>query len=422
MCSAPAKSRRNGPSIARDALGATVKYWRNWSEHLRFHGIRADRVKQSALLVHLLSYAPTGAPVAAPTVSLPERIGGGRNYDYRYAWVRDASLSLSLLSELGFTGDDERYLDWLAQLPPGQNMPLQTVYRVNGDTEAPLRQRDDINGYRKSRPVQFGNPAFHMPEIGSYGFLADCVWTYVERGGKWKEAYWQLMRRIADFVVGHWREPDYGIWELELRHFVSSRVLSWTVLDRAIRIGERVGRDDVPVMAWRAEMDAIRAEIMGRGWSDAMNSFRQHYDADTVDAALLLIPLLGFLEPDHPRVQATVRQIEARLMINGFVYRFVEEAFPEQGKQPIGEEEGAFAMCTCWLAHYYAQIGDHDRADVILRRVENTAPAGLLAEAIEGRSSAQLGNMPLLFSQVEYAKAAMAQAGITLDPAPGRRG
>ena len=137
---------------ARDALGATVKYWRDWSEHLRFHGIRADRVKQSALLVHLLSYAPTGAPVAAPTVSLPERIGGGRNYDYRYAWVRDASLSLSLLSELGFTGDDERYLDWLAQLPPGQNMPLQTVYRVNGDTEAPLRQRDDINGYREFAP------------------------------------------------------------------------------------------------------------------------------------------------------------------------------------------------------------------------------------------------------------------------------
>ena len=193
------------------------------------------------------------------------------------------------------------------------------------------------------------------------------------------------------------------------------------MLDRAIRIGERVGRDDVPVTAWRAEMDAIRAEIMARGWSDAMNSFRQHYEADTVDAALLLIPLLGFLPPDHPRVQGTVAQIEARLMINGFVYRFVEEAFPEQGTQPLGEEEGAFAMCTCWLAHYYAQLGQHDRADTILRRVEGTAPVRLLAEAIDGRTGAQLGNTPLLFSQVEYAKAAMAQAGVDLSPGPGGR-
>jgi GH15 family glucan-1,4-alpha-glucosidase len=406
---------------ACDTLAATVHYWQTWSERLKFHGKRAERVRQSALLVHLLSYAPTGAPVAAPTASLPERIGGDRNFDYRYAWIRDASLSLSLLSELGFTGDDERYLDWLAQLPPGQNMPLQTVYRVDGGTDAPLRQRDGLNGYRESCPVQFGNPAFHMPEIGSFGFLADCVGTYVERGGKWKDEYWRMMRRIADFVAAHWREPDAGIWELQPRNFVSSRVLSWAVLDRTIKIGERVGRDDVPVMAWRAEMDAIRAEVMGRGWSDAMNSFRQHYDADTVDASLLLIPLLDFLPPDDPKVQGTVAQIEARLMINGFVYRFVEEAFPEQGKQPLGEEEGAFAMCTCWLAHYYAQLGDHDRADAILRHLENTAPAGLFAEAIEGRTGAQLGNMPLLFSQVEYAKAAMAQAGAHLDTGPRSR-
>ena len=137
------------------------------------------------------------------------------------------------LSELGFTGDDERYLDWLAQLPSGEKMPLQTVYRVDGGTDAPLRKRDDLNGYRQSCPVQFGNPAFKMMEIGSFGFLGDCVWTYVERGGKWKEEYWRLMRRVADFVVGHWREPDAGIWELEPRHFVSSRVLSWLVLDCA---------------------------------------------------------------------------------------------------------------------------------------------------------------------------------------------
>jgi GH15 family glucan-1,4-alpha-glucosidase len=393
---------------ARRAFEATLDYWRAWSRRLKCRGPRQARIRQSGLLVHLLSFAPTGAPIAAPTSSLPERIGGGRNFDYRFSWIRDASLSLSLLAELGFTGDEERYLDWLAQLPPGKKMPLQTAYRADGGTEAPLCKRDDLNGYRESQPVRFGNPAFEMVEIGSFGYLADCVWTYVERGGTWKESYWRLMRRIADYIAKNWRERGTGIWELDPRDFVSSKVLSWTTLDRTIKIGERVGRTDLPVEDWRREMAAIRAEVMSRGWSDRMQSFRQHYERDTVDAALLLIPLLGFLPAEDPRVESTVAQIEARLMLNGFVYRFLEEAFPGQGKLPLGEEEGAFAMCTCWLANYYAMRGECGKADAILRRVEAIMPVGVLAEAMDGRNGALLGNMPLLFSQVEYAKAVLA--------------
>lgn len=389
------------------ALAETIDYWRRWSGRLQCEGTRSALIKQSALLVHLLSYAPSGAPIAAPTASLPERVGGDRNFDYRFSWIRDASLSLSLLAELGFTGDEERYLDWLAALPPGRKMPLQTAYRTNGGTEGQVSLRD-LDGYRQSRPVRFGNPALDMLEIGSFGYLADCIWTYVERDGRWKAEYWELLRRIAEFVAEHWRQPDAGIWELERRHFVSSRVLSWVVLDRVIKIADRVGQQGMPRDRWRREMEAIRAEVMSYGWSERLQSFRQHYDADTVDAALLLMPLLGFLAPDHPRVKSTVAQIEKSLVLNGFVYRFVEEKFPGQGELPLGQEEGAFAMCTCWLAHYYVRRGDLRRADEILRRVEATAPVGLLAEAIDGRTGALLGNMPLLFSQAEYAKAALA--------------
>ncbi|HZT87119.1 MAG TPA: glycoside hydrolase family 15 protein [Stellaceae bacterium] len=393
---------------AAEALAATIEYWRSWGAHFNVCGARAAQIKRSALLVHLLCYAPTGAPIGSPTSSLPERIGGGRNFDYRYSWIRDASLSIALLSELGLTGDEMRYLDWLCGLPPGKKMPLQTVYRADGETKAPVEQRDDLNGYRGSLPVRFGNPAFEMTEMDSFGYLADCIWIYLQQRGHWQDGYWQLVRRIADFTARRWRERGTGIWELKPQYFVTTRVLSWVALDRAVKIAEKLERGDAPVAHWRAQMDAIRNEVMDRGWCAQMNSFRQHYDADTVDAALLLIPLFGFLPADDPRVEGTVTAIENRLMINGFVYRFVERDFPEQGDQPLGEEEGAFVMCTCWLAHYYALRGDRERADAILCRVDAAASAGCLAEAIDGRSGELLGNMPLLFSQAEYAKAAMA--------------
>lgn len=396
---------------ARGSLAATIAYWRRWADCLSCPGPRHVQIMQSGILVHLLSYAPTGAPIAAPTTSLPERIGGPRNFDYRFAWIRDASLSLSLLSELGFTGDEERYLDWLAQLPPGKHMPLQTVYRADGSTIAPEREINDLNGYRESLPVRFGNRAFGMKEIGSLGYLADCVWTYVERDGIWKEEYWHLMHRIADFVAGHWRARDHGIWELQQRDFVTTRVLCWAVLDRTIKIADRVGRSEAPRDTWRREMAKIQAEVSKRGWSDTINSFRQHYDADTVDAALLLIPLLQFLPGDDPRVERTVAQIEARLTIDGFLCRFAEQEFPGQGRLPLAEEEGAFVMCTAWLAHYYVLRREYRKAEAILCRLEATAPLGLMSEAVDARSGALLGNMPLLFSQVEYAKTAFKLAG-----------
>lgn len=403
---------------AREELAAVTRYWRMWSAKLQCRGERAMAIRQSGLMVHLLSFAPTGAPVAAPTAALPERIGGWRNFDYRFSWVRDASLSISLLCELGFTGEEEHYLDWIAALPPGDHMPLQTVYRIDGGTKAPVRKRKDLNGYRESRPVQFGNGAFKMEEIGSLGYLADAIWIYLSRGGTWKDEYWGLVLRLARFAARHWRDRGTGVWELKRRHYTTTRLLAWTVLDRAVKVAELLAKSNAPVERWRQQMEAIRQRVMDRSWRDGMNAFSQLEKGDTLDAALLLMPLMEFLPPDDPRVVATVAQIESRLAINGFLYRYVEEKFPGQGDRPMGEEEGSFAMCTCWLAHYYVQRGEHARADAILRRLEAATRNGLFAEAIDARTGTMLGNTPLLFTQVEYAKAALALAGGSGD-APG---
>lgn len=397
------------PERAGEAMAHTLDYWRRWTDALDCTGSRRDWICRSAATIQLLSFAPTGAPLAAPTSSLPERIGGPRNYDYRYSWIRDASLSIALLSKLGATEEAKRFFDWLEQLEPGKNTPLQLVYRVDGGRDLPGRERRELAGYRGSAPVRVGNGAVDMVEIGSFGYLADCALIYLEHGGRWRAEFWDLIRRIADFTAEHWAEPGAGIWELDPpRDFVSSRVMCWVALDRAVRIAERVERSE-GVARWRDAMAAIKSEIMARGWSEPMGSFRQHYGADTVDAALLLIPLMGFLPIDHPRVRGTVAEIEARLLRDGFVYRFDAAKLRGQGEGPLGESEGAFLMCGFWLAHVYALRGEPEKADAMLRRAQAAAgPTGLFSEAVDARNRTLLGNMPLAFSQAEYAKAALA--------------
>ncbi len=397
------------PQRAEEALTAVSRYWEAWTSRLSRVKSRGDMIRRSALTVQLLSFAPTGAPLASPTTSLPERIGGSRNFDYRYSWIRDASLSVALLSQLGLTSEAKQFFDWLEGLQPGKNMPLQVVYRLDGGREMSLTKREELSGYRESAPVELGNVAADMVEINSFGYLANSALIFLENGGEWRNEFWDLIRRVAEFTVGHWQDPGAGIWELTpVKHFVSSKIMSWVTLDRAIRIGKKLGYTD-NVNNWRRSMEAIRDEVMERGWSEKLGSFRQHYDADTVDAALLLIPVMGFLPADHPRVRGTVEQIQARLMINGFVYRFVTSELPNQGDRPLGEEEGAFLMCTFWLAHVYALQGDMEKADRLLRRAEALSEGtGLFSEAVDARGLTLMGNTPLVFSHSEYSKAALA--------------
>jgi GH15 family glucan-1,4-alpha-glucosidase len=401
------------PAIWRDvdveaAIEQTRAVWRAWNRHLTYTGPRAERVRQSAMAVRLLGYAPTGALVAAPTTSLPERIGGDRNYDYRLAWVRDASLSLAILSLLGDTSAAQTYMDWLAGLGSVTDSPLQVVYRVDGRIDVTQHERTDIAGYRGSLPVRLGNHAFEQRQLDSLGYLNDCALVYLNQGGAWRDAYWTVVRDAADYTVANWRLPDSGIWELPVeQHYVSSKVMSWVALERVIQIARTTGRED-ETDRWAAEMDLIHAEVMERGWSDRLGAFTQRYDADTLDAAGLLIPLMGFLPGDHPRVISSTDRIVETLAIDGLVHRFLPSETPGHPDMPLGEFEGAFLPCTFWLAVAYARDGRVSAAEEVLRKVEESVGAlGLLAEEIDARDGSYLGNTPLLFSQVEYVRAVM---------------
>ena len=392
------------PERATAALEETLRYWRDWAGGLTYDGPRGDWVRRAAVTIHLLSYAPTGSPVAAPTTSLPERIGGDLNWDYRYAWVRDASLSVAILSRLGNTAAGRRYMDCLASYRSSTDSPLQVVYTVDGQLDLPERERADVAGYAGSRPVRTGNRACSQRQLDSLGFFADCALVYLDHGGEWGDEHWAMVRRAAEYTLANWHRPDSGVWEMaEEHHFVSSKVMSWVVLDRAATIAERTGRG-AEAGEWRSTMGAIRAEVMDRGWSERLGAFRQHYDGEDLDASALLIPIVGFLPVDHPRVAATVDRIAVELAVDGFVHRYV----PPGADLPLGEFEGAFLPCTFWLATVRALAGRTDEAEAILAAAEAAAgELGLFAEEVDARSGAFLGNTPLLFAQAEYARAVL---------------
>lgn len=400
------------PTRAASVLQSVKDYWSDWLRRIDYRGPRADATKRSAMLVHLLTFAPDGAVVASVSACLPERLAGRRNYDYRFAWVRDASLGLALLARLGRTEDAERFMDWLAHRSSGTDMPLQVLYRVNGECDAATIERGDVDGYRMSRPVRFGNRAASMRELGSYGFLVDCAFTYLQHGGRWEEEHWQLVSRLADFTAATFMRPDASIWEITTEgHYVATKVMSWLALDRAVKIAEWTKKRGAFVRDWERARDLIRAEVLERGWSAELGSFRQRYECDTLDAALLLIPLSGLLPVDDPRVTATMGRIIDTLEFNGFLHRFVPRDVAGDEAPPLVEGEGAFLMCTFWLAQLLARRGDVARAEAILRQAEAIAgPLGIFSEAVDARLGTFLGNTPLVFSQVEYANAVMALA------------
>lgn len=390
---------------ARDAVEKNRNYWTEWLKHIH----HTDKeIRRSAMMVHLLTYAPEGSEVAAITTSLPERIGGDWNADYRFSWVRDSSLALAVLERLGDWEDTERYLHWLCRQQSHFGLPLRVVYGIRGEKRLTQRKIKAATGYRDSTPVRAGNHAYKQFQIGSLGFLTDCFWLYLQAGGEWRDDYWKLVRRLADYTSKHWPDPDNGIWELpEKQHFVSSRVFSWVVLDRAMRIAQKV-KPDFDVTAWRAELEKIHSEVMERGWSERLGAFRQRYEAENLDSASLLISVFEFLPGNHPRVLATIERVSELLTIDGYVYRFDPREAPFLGNFPLGQLEGAFLPCTLWLATAYAKASQPEKAKAILRRVEAVAgPPGLLAEAVDPRTRSFLGNTPLLFSHVEYVRAKM---------------
>ena len=396
---------------AETALAKNSQWWRGWSSALRCEGERSEAIRLSAVMVHLLTYAPTGAVLAAPTACLPERIPGNYNYDYRYCWIRDGSLAISLLAELGDTGPAERFLSWVSGLvrqpsDDPKQMPLQTLYRIDGGTRVPATKRHDIQGYRSCKPVKFGNDVYQMHELDGFGFLLNCALMVVQNRGTLTDANWSMLRRCVDFIAANWDEKDAGTWELmPFQNFVSTRVMCWVALDRGIKIAKHLGRK--PSARWAKARVAVHSQVMEQGWNEEIGSFTQRYGDPALDGTELLIPLMGFLPVEHDRVRRTVETIEAVLSINGLVHRFVPMRTEGRPDLPMGDREGAFLMCSFWLAKAWTMLGEPAKAAAVLARTEACCGStGVFSEAGDSRHNpGLLGNTPLLFSQVEYARA-----------------
>jgi GH15 family glucan-1,4-alpha-glucosidase len=389
------------------AFEEAVGYWRSWLRQSRYTGRWREMVHRSALTLKLLTYKPTGAIVAAPTASLPEQLGGERNWDYRYTWIRDAAFSLYALLRLGFTEEAAAFMDWLTDrfrdCRDGTLGPLQIMYGIDGRSTLPEQQLDHLEGYLRSGPVRIGNGAAGQLQLDIYGELIDSVYLYNKHAVPISHDAWEDLSRIVEWVCAHWDQADEGIWETRggRRQFTYSRLMCWVSVERAIRIANQRG---LPANAtrWGSTRDAIYHQIMERGWHRERAAFVQHYDTDVLDASLLLMPLVKFIAPTDPRWLSTLDAISHELVSDSLVYRYNPEASPDG----LRGAEGTFSMCTFWYVEALTRAGRLDDARLVLEKMFTYANhLGLYAEEI-GPSGEQLGNFPQAFTHLALISAA----------------
>ncbi len=401
---------RLGASEVERAVRETTEWWAEWSSRCTYDGRYREQVVRSALVLKALTNSPTGAIVAAATTSLPETLGGERNWDYRYSWLRDSSLTLSALFALGFDEEAEAYMRWLERTTAGRADELQIMYGVGGERLLPELELPHLEGYRASRPVRIGNGAAQQFQLDVFGELLDAAWMYRSRGGEIGEIFWSFLHDVAEVVAARWSEPDQGIWEIrgEPRHFVYSKVMAWVALDRVIGIGELDGREVAP--AWRDLREEIRESVERGGVDPRSGAFTQSFgDGGKLDASNLMIPIVGFVSHDDARATATWRRIAEELSVEGFVYRYVTD-----GVDGLSGDEATFAICSFWLVECMARSGEIERARELFERLLAFCnDVGLLAEEIDPHSGELLGNFPQAFSHL-----GVIQAAIALDVPP----
>lgn len=389
------------PPITRDAyslLEHTTRRWRAWSAHCGYRGEYREPVERSLLTLKALTYAPTGGIVAAPTTSLPEQPGGARNWDYRFCWLRDAALTLYALIGSGYLDEASEWRWWLMRAVGGSPEDLQIMYGLHGERVLNEFELDWLAGFDNSRPVRVGNGAHVQRQLDVYGSVIAAFHASRKAGLADMDKVWPLERAIARQLTTLWREPDSSLWEVrgEPRHFVHSKIMCWLAFDRMISSAEHFGLEG-PVEQWRKTRDAIRADVLAKGYDAASNSFVQYYGADTVDAALLLIPLIGFLPIHDARVQGTIARIERELISGGLVYRYRTEL----GVDGLAGGEGAFLACSFWLVNVYAAMGRLRKARALFKRLLALGnDLGLFAEEYDPASGRQLGNFPQAFSHI----------------------
>jgi alpha,alpha-trehalase len=409
---APPEAGSLEPSPAeavRGRIDDVAEAWRSWeAEHDIYEGPHRDLVRVSSRVLKGLTYRPTGAVVAAPTSSLPETPGGERNWDYRYAWIRDASLTLEALYIGACSDEAENFVSFMTSSAGGRagEGSLQIMYGIDGRHDLSERVLPHLRGWRDSAPVRVGNGAWDQVQLDVYGELLNSLHLYRERLGELHPEIQAFVADLADTAARRWREKDSGIWEMrgELRHHLSSKVMCWTALDRAVKLAPHLG-EHAKVEEWSAARDEIRSAIEERGWSEAKQAYAQSFDSDELDAAALLMPIMGFLPATEERMRSTIEAIDRELTQDGMVLRYLnEEGLNADG---LSGEEGTFVICTFWLVCCLAQAGELERAERLFDQlVGYRNDLGLLAEEVDAASGEQLGNFPQAFSHIGLIKAA----------------
>jgi GH15 family glucan-1,4-alpha-glucosidase len=391
---------------AYERLVWTAHHWQHWLDHAEFpdHPWRTH-LQRSALTLKGLSYAPTGALVAAATTSLPESPGGERNWDYRYSWIRDATFMLWALYTLGFDWEANDFFYFIADVAEAEQNQLQIMYGIGGEDKLPEHTLDHLSGYEGARPVRVGNGAFNQDQHDVWGALLDSFYLHTKSRDHLPERVWPILVRQVEAAVENWEHPDHGIWEIrgKPQHFTSSKMFCWVACDRGARLAEM--RDELEHAArWQSEADKIKEDICENAVDDR-GVFCQHYDTDALDASVLLMPLVRFLPPDDERIKKTVLAIADELTVHGLVLRYKVDQAADDG---LSGEEGTFTICSFWLVSALVEIGEVDRArDLCERLLGFSSPLNLYAEEIEPHSGRHLGNFPQAFTHLALINAVM---------------
>ncbi|AZS88069.1 glycoside hydrolase family 15 protein [Streptomyces griseoviridis] len=391
-----------------EALRASVADWQAWSARCRYDGPHRDTVLRSLITLKALTYAPTGGIVAAATTSLPEQLGGVRNWDYRYCWLRDSTLTLGALLKAGYLEEAEAWRNWLLRAVAGDPADLQIMYGLAGERRLPEFELPWLSGFAGSAPVRIGNGAVDQVQLDVYGEVMDSLWLARHAGLTSRPHIWALQCALMDFLRTAWREPDEGLWEVRggRRHFVHSKVMVWVAVDRAVRTMEENPELEGDLDGWRAMRDEVHREVCEKGYDPERNTFTQSYGSPELDASLLLIPRVGFLPPDDPRVVGTVDAIRAELDHDGLVLRYSAGKTDVDG---LPGDEGAFLVCSFWLADALHLTGRTEEARELFERLVGlTNDVGLLSEEYDPVTGSLLGNFPQAFSHIGLVNTALA--------------
>ncbi len=393
-----------------ERIADTLQAWRSWAAlHDNYAGAMREQVRLSSRVLHGLTYRPTGAIVAAPTTSLPETVGGERNWDYRYSWIRDASLTLQALYVGACPDEAVDFVSFMTSSAgggAGDEHSLQIMYGIGGEHDLSERELPHLAGWRGSRPVRVGNGAWQQTQLDVYGELLDTLLRFRAQLGDLHPEIQRFVASLADAAATRWQERDAGMWEMrgEPLHHLSSKVLCWTALDRAVKLSPALGmhaKTDV----WERERDRVREAVLTRGWSEARQAYAQSFESDQLDAAALLMPLVDFLPASDPRMRSTIEAIARELTQDGFVLRYRNQ--PGLNADGLSGEEGSFVICSFWLASCLARAGEVERAQALFDRISGFAnDLGLLAEEIDAPNGELLGNFPQAFSHIGLITAA----------------